>query len=159
MKKLITLISFFLLLSCSNEENAVAFFSQNSIIGKWKITEYSDGIYDNIDEVEANEDACFSLQEKEFFENQTLDFKFKTGSNCQNNNVTQKKYKIEGNILTETIEEGGVNPPNDYIVKYRITELSANTLKIEGYYVNEGVNGAVYVEDETVFYETWVRVE
>lgn len=142
-------------ISCSSDEGQT---QDNDIIGLWKIIDYNDSQFSNIEEVEAVDEPCFSLQTKKYNSNGELNFYYKTGNGCQGSGVTNKIFFIEGDVLTETIVNGGDEPNSDYVVKYTIQELSSNILKLKGIYVDEGtIDEEVNVDDP--FYETWERIE
>ena len=158
MKKLsLLLFTVIIYFSCSSDDNSSANYENNEIIGSWKITEYRDNIFNNIQEVDANDEPCFSLSTKTYNSNLILKDYYKYGNSCQNSGVTNKTFQINGNILTETEQNGGYESNTDYIVKYYIEELSSTKLKLKGFYVNEGVTGSNPDRSDEPFYETWIK--
>lgn len=156
MKKLFLLtIVFFIYSSCSSDDNSSQNYENQDIIGNWKITEYRDDYYNNISEVD--DEPCFSLSTKTYNSNLILKYYSKYGSSCQNLGVTNKIFEINGNVLTETIIDGGFEPNTNYVVKYYIEELTSTTLKLKGFYVDEGVSGYNPDNSDNPFYETWVK--
>ena len=157
MKKILLIILLApVYMSCSSDDEQT--IQNNDIIGLWKIIDYNDSQFSNIEEVEATDEPCFSLQTKRYKSSGELNFFYKTGNGCQSEGVTNKVYSIEEEVLTETIVNGGDLPNSDYVVKYSIEELSSDILKLKGIYVDEGTgNEDVNVDDP--FYETWERIE
>ncbi|SHJ18418.1 lipocalin family protein [Flavobacterium haoranii] len=159
MKKAIFLFTTGILtLSCSSDDDSTPNYTNDNIVGSWKIIDYHDNYFNNIQEVEENDEPCFSLQTKDFNSNLTLDFNYKYGNSCQNSGTTNNTFSINGNILTEIEPNGGYEPNTDYVVKYYIEELNDNTLKLKGFYVDEGVSGE-NPENGEYFYETWQKIE
>ena len=157
MKKILLIILLApIYISCSSDDDEQS--RDNDIIGLWKIIDYNDSQFSNIEEVEAVDEPCFSLQTKKYNSSGELNFFYKTGDGCQSDGVTNKVFSIEGNLLTETIVNGGFEPNSDYVVKYTVQELSSDILKLKGVYVDEGT-GNEDVEVEDPFYETWERIE
>lgn len=157
MKKLFLLsIVLFINYSCSSDDSSSQNYSNQDILGNWRITEYRDDFYNNISEVDDDE-PCFSLSTKTYNSNLTLKDYYKYGSSCQNSGVNNKVFEINGNVLTETEIDGGYEPNTDYVVKYYIEELTSTTLKLKGFYVDEGVSGSNPDNSDNPFYETWVK--
>jgi hypothetical protein len=156
MKKILVIILIASInISCSSDEEQT---QDNDIIGLWKIIDYNDNQFSNIEEVEAVDEPCFSLQTKKYNSNGELNFFYKYGNACQSTGVTNKVFSVEGDLLTETVINGGFEPNSNYVVKYTIEELSSNILKLKGIYVNEGNVGEEGNVDDP-FYETWERIE
>lgn len=155
---ILVLISFFSLISCSSDDSSNVIESQN-LIGLWKIIDYNDSVFDNLADVEENDEPCFSLKTKKFNADFSLNDNYKYGNNCQNSGSIAKIYSIEGNILTETEINGGLQPNRDYIVKYEIQELTSTILKLKGIYVDEGVFETGTDISDDPFYETWQLIE
>lgn len=146
--------------SCSSDDEATTTFSQSDIVGRWKIIDYNDSQVGSLEEAEvAYDEPCFSLQEKEFFNNGVFDFYYRFGNNCQSQGSFEKNYTISGNVLTETEVGGGFDPNRDYIVKYYITEITQNTVKLQGFYVDEGHPASNDFVLENPIYEEWQRID
>lgn len=156
MKTKIFIKTFFLLLiltSCSNSDDGNSNNNQATIVGKWKITAYQ--------EAGVTLDPCEMMEKREFTtDGKTIQTYF-YGSNCNTQGVnTNWRYTIENNKLLTRELGGGLNPSKDYIINYNIISLTANKLIIEGYLVDEGVNGVVPTEipQSERFTETWDRI-
>ena len=160
MKKiLLLLLVIFIYSSCSSDDEQPQNDNNSKIIGSWKITEYHDSQFNNITEVEANDEPCFSLQTSKYNSDNKLNFYYKYGNNCLSSGVTNKTFSIEDNVLTQTIINGGYEPNKDYVVKYIIEELNSNILKLTGIYVDEGVSNSNTNTSTDPFYETWERID
>ncbi len=100
MRKLFLLsIVLFINYSCSSDDSSSQNYSNQDILGNWRITEYRDDFYNNISEVDDDE-PCFSLSTKTYNSNLTLKDYYKYGSSCQNLGVNNKVFEINGNVLT-----------------------------------------------------------
>lgn len=160
MKKIFLLsIIVFINFSCSSDDDLSQNYDNQDIVGNWEITEYRDNNFNNITEAESDE-PCFSLSTKTYNSNLTLDYYYKYGSNCENSGVNNKIYEIEDNVLTEIEVNAGYESSTDYVVKYYIEEFTSNSLKLKGFYVDEGYSDTnPEISDGDFFYETWVLIE
>jgi hypothetical protein len=147
-----TFFLFLILAACSgsdDDNNNI----QASIVGKWKITAYQEAGF--------TLDACEMMEKREFTtDGKTIQTYF-YGSNCNTQGVnTNWRYTIENNKLLTRELGGGLNPTKDYIINYNIISLTNNKLIIEGYFVDEGVNGEIPTEipQSERFTETWERI-
>lgn len=138
------------LLSCSSDDNDTI---QASNVGKWKIIDYQ--------ESGVTLEPCEMLEQREFNSEGWIIKKYYFGNNCQNEGIESNwKYTIENNKLLTRELGGGYSPNRDYLINYNIKSLTNNRLVIEGYFVDEGVNGIVPTEipQSERFTETWERI-
>jgi len=100
------------------------------------------------------------MEQREFKTDDTIKINYFFGDNCQNSGINNWTFTVSNNKLFTKEPNGGLNPDNDYIINYNILELNSTTLIIEGYYVDEGVDGITPQEIPTGqrFTETWKRI-
>ena len=153
IKFTLTLLSVIMILACNNEDDSINNSDDESIVGKWKIIDYEDGFGFTLTE-------CEMLEEREFRTDGMLRKTYFFGNNCQNSENNDWNFSVSNNKLFTNEPNGGLNQNNDYIINYNIVELNSTTLIIEGYYVDEGVDGETPQEIPSGerFTETWERI-
>ena len=100
------------------------------------------------------------MEHREFKADNTMKQFYFYGNGCQNSGINNWTYSVSENKLFTNKPNGGLNSDKDYIINYNFVELNSTTLIIEGYYVDEGVDGVTPQEipDEERFTETWERI-
>ena len=145
-----TFFLFLIITACSSDNNSN---NQASITGKWKIIAYQDA--------NATLTPCDMLEKREFTIDNKIIQTYFYGNNCNTQGTNNNwRFTIENNKLLTRELGGGYNPSKDYIINYNIISLTNNKLIIEGYFVDEGVNGIVPTEipQSERFTETWERI-
>lgn len=156
MKKIkftLTILSIILVFACNNEDDSINNTDDVSIVGKLKIIDYQDGFGFTLTE-------CEMQEEREFKTDGALRKTYFFGNNCQNSSFNDWIFTVSENKLFTNEPNGGFNSSNDYVINYNILELNSTILIIEGYYVDEGVDGETPQEipNGERFIETWERI-
>lgn len=152
MKRIILLSSVLLAISCSSDDGESQ-TSNSSILGKWKITNY--------EEQGQELEECEWLETKEYLSTGKIKDTYFYGNNCSTQGMNDNTlFTIEGDRLLTREPNGGMNPSKDYKVKYIIRSLNESTMVLEGYFVDEGVDGITPTEIPVAerFTETWQKV-
>jgi hypothetical protein len=139
MKKLfLTVITVFMLASCSNNEDAVVEQTQTSIIGKWHLVTAKK----NGKDIVLN--SCELSSSYEFLENNNCVYEesYLGGDGKCKPDPTNGIFTFKDNILSFKDKEGDL-----YESRSRITELTANSFKETIYYIREFGNGRWYEEE------------
>jgi hypothetical protein len=141
-----------LIFSCSSDKDNSNSYNSSDIIGIWKIIDFQEN--------GATLDDCEMMEQREFKTDNTIKQFYFYGNNCQNSGTNDWIFTVSDNKLFTKEPNGGYNGNNDYIINYNIIELTATKLIIEGYYVDEGVDGikAEEIPSGERFKETWERI-
>ena len=147
---LVLLMNFSVFISCNNDDDNGN--ESVSIVGKWKIIDFQENGY--------TLDACEMMEQREYKTDNTIIKTYFYGNNCQNSGTSNWTYSISDNKLFTKEPNGGLNPNKDYIINYNIISLTNTKLIIEGYFVDEGVNGVTPTEipQNERFTETWEKI-
>jgi hypothetical protein len=151
-KIFLAVLTICLIFSCSSDNDSSNLVNSSDIIGKWKIIDFQENGF--------TLDECEMMAEREFKTDNTIKKLYFYGNNCQNSGTSDWTFTVSENKLFTKEPNGGHNSSKDYIVNYNILELNSTTLTIEGYFVDEGVDGVTRQEIPSAdrFTETWERI-
>lgn len=153
MKNILSIIIFlFLIFACSSNDESTD--NSISITGKWQIISYEDNA--------TALTGCDALGQREFKTGGNLTETYFSGNDCQTTSINSSwNYTISDGKLFTTEPNGGNNANQDYIINYNIIQLSETNLKLELYFIDEGVDGFtaedIPVNERSI--ETWEKID